>query len=344
MYRWLVRRALEWMLADLRRGRTRVFVKLLADDVRFRFPGDHSWAADDQGKEAVARWLERYVRTGLRLYPREIVVSGPPWNIRSAPGSSMRPVGTTARLSIATKGCSSTGSCAGASRNTSPSRTPRRPPSSTPTCAAPGRFEAPMAARPHGRRGLLRVPPRTGLWLLQLAPTARAVIGDDLLEQRAQRLGIDLLALVVGDRSCRFVVVAGGDDALGVGDDAAVVEEQVDVVFGRQQRADVALEDEVGLHRSLDRLHHLRVGGVNEVTQPLADVLLPGRQFGDVVIDARVALVSRRRCSLSHSDDVQLSCSTDRMFPAGSLNHAMSGAWPDSRPRMIPLSSVGNSS
>src|SRR4051794_40026821 len=146
MYRWLVRRALEWMLADLRRGRTRVFVKLLADDVRFRFPGDHSWAADDQGKEAVARWLERYVRTGLRLYPREIVVSGPPWNIRSAPGSSMRPVGTTARLSIATKGCSSTGSCAGASRNTSPSRTPRRPPSSTPTCAAPGRFEAPMAA------------------------------------------------------------------------------------------------------------------------------------------------------------------------------------------------------
>jgi ketosteroid isomerase-like protein len=81
MYRWLVRRALEWMLADLRRGRTRVFVKLLADDVRFRFPGDHSWAADHHGKEAVARWLERYVRTGLRLYPREIVVSGPPWNM-----------------------------------------------------------------------------------------------------------------------------------------------------------------------------------------------------------------------------------------------------------------------
>jgi hypothetical protein len=42
-----------------------------------------------------------------------------------------------------------------------------------------------------------------------------------------------------------------------------VVEEDVDVVFGCQQRADAALQDEVGEAGALDGLGGLRVGGVD---------------------------------------------------------------------------------
>ena len=56
-----------------------------------------------------------------------------------------------------------------------------------------------------------------------------------------------------------------------------------------EQRADVALEDEVGLHRAFDHLGHLGVGGVDQVAPLLADLLLPLRESGNVVIDARVA-------------------------------------------------------
>jgi hypothetical protein len=67
------------MFKELREGRSRWFRMALAPDVHFRFPGDHSWAADYRTRAEVEDWLERYVRTGLRLYPQESVVTGPPW-------------------------------------------------------------------------------------------------------------------------------------------------------------------------------------------------------------------------------------------------------------------------
>jgi ketosteroid isomerase-like protein len=70
-----------WLLAELRAGRSRWLVALLAEDVHFRFPGDHSWAADFRGKAQARQWLARYQRAGLRLHPREVVVSGPPWRM-----------------------------------------------------------------------------------------------------------------------------------------------------------------------------------------------------------------------------------------------------------------------
>jgi hypothetical protein len=78
------------------------------------------------------------------------------------------------------------------------------------------------------------------LGLLELPPAACAVVGDDLFEHRRQGARLDLFSLAVGDRSGGLVGVAGGDDAVGVGDDAAVVEEQVDVVLGGEEGADVA--------------------------------------------------------------------------------------------------------
>jgi hypothetical protein len=85
--------------------------------------------------------------------------------------------------------------------------------------------------------------------------------------------------------------VAGGDDAGRVGNDAAVVEEQVDVVLGGEEGTDVAVEHEVRLHAPLDHLGELGVGLVDQVAELCADLLLPVGQSGDVVVDLRIALV-----------------------------------------------------
>jgi hypothetical protein len=137
-----------------------------------------------------------------------------------------------------------------------------------------------------------RIPSLAGsrLWpALQLAPAAGPVVGDDLPEHGAEGRRVDDLALTDGHGAGGLVVVAGGDDPLGIGDDAAVVEEDVHVVPGREQRADVALEHEIRLPAPLDGLGHLRVGGVHEVADLAADGLLPVRQGVDVGVNALVS-------------------------------------------------------
>ena len=89
--------------------------------------------------------------------------------------------------------------------------------------------------------------------------------------------------------------MAGGDDPFGIGDDPAVVEEQVDVIFGGEKRAHVALEHEVRLHRPLDRLDHFPVRSVDQVAQPATDRLLPVGKRVDVIVDTRVSLIARTR-------------------------------------------------
>src|SRR6266536_4331735 len=87
---------------------------------------------------------------------------------------------------------------------------------------------------------------------LQLAPATGAVVGDDVLEHGGEGGRVDRFALSDGHGAGSRVFVAAGDDPLGIGDDAAVVEEHVDVVPGRQQGADVALQDEVRTVGALD--------------------------------------------------------------------------------------------
>src|SRR6266487_1438498 len=69
---------------------------------------------------------------------------------------------------------------------------------------------------------------------LQLAPATGAVVGDDVLEHGGEGGRVDRFALSDGHGAGSRIFVAAGDDPLGIGDDAAVVEEHVDVVPGRQ--------------------------------------------------------------------------------------------------------------
>ena len=59
-----------------------------------------------------------------------------------------------------------------------------------------------------------------------------------------------------------------GDDPVGVRDDGAVVEEEVNVILGGEQSADVAVEHKVWLVAPLDRLGHIRVDAVDQVAKP----------------------------------------------------------------------------
>lgn len=80
LYRWAIRTMLRRNLGRLWAGDPEPLLATYADDVRFVFPGRSSWAADFRGKDGVRRWLERFVRVGLRFEAREILVDGPPWN------------------------------------------------------------------------------------------------------------------------------------------------------------------------------------------------------------------------------------------------------------------------
>ena len=117
--------------------------------------------------------------------------------------------------------------------------------------------------------------PRVELLCLEFAPPPGTVVGDYLFEHGCEGSQVGGLSLSERNGSRCLVGLSGGDDPFWVGDDAAVVEEEVDVVLGRKEGADVSLEDEVGLHRALDRLADLWVGAVDQVAELLAGVLLP---------------------------------------------------------------------
>lgn len=79
MLSWLAGRVLARNMAALNAGDTRPLLRLDARDIRFRFPGDSSWATELQGKAAHARWLQRFADTGLQIRADEVVAQGMPW-------------------------------------------------------------------------------------------------------------------------------------------------------------------------------------------------------------------------------------------------------------------------
>jgi ketosteroid isomerase-like protein len=79
MQSWLAKRIIARNMARVRAGDYGPQLRLVAKDVRFRFPGSSSWATELQGKDELERWLQRFVRVGLQIFPDEVVAKGPPW-------------------------------------------------------------------------------------------------------------------------------------------------------------------------------------------------------------------------------------------------------------------------
>ena len=79
MLSWLGRLMISRNMAKARDGDIEPTLRMDAEDVRFRFPGDSSWATELEGKEELRRWLERFADVGMQIFPDEVVLKGFPW-------------------------------------------------------------------------------------------------------------------------------------------------------------------------------------------------------------------------------------------------------------------------
>jgi ketosteroid isomerase-like protein len=77
MYAYVVKLMIRRALRHHQAGNVEALLKSYADDVRFVFPGKNSWAGEFQGKEAIASWLRRFHRAGLKLEPQELLGGDP---------------------------------------------------------------------------------------------------------------------------------------------------------------------------------------------------------------------------------------------------------------------------
>jgi hypothetical protein len=79
MVSWLGKRLISYNLSRLRAGDPGPILRMDADDVQLRFPGESSWAPGANGKHEHAAWLARLVRVGLQNFPDEVILKGFPW-------------------------------------------------------------------------------------------------------------------------------------------------------------------------------------------------------------------------------------------------------------------------
>jgi ketosteroid isomerase-like protein len=80
MLSWLAKKMISRNMAKAREGDIGPTLQMDAEDVRFRFPGNSSWATELEGKQELETWLQRFADVGLQIYPDEVVLKGFPWN------------------------------------------------------------------------------------------------------------------------------------------------------------------------------------------------------------------------------------------------------------------------
>lgn len=80
MLSWLAKKMIARNMAKASVGDLGPTLRLDADDVQFRFPGDSSWGGEFDGKAELEPWLQRFADVGLQISPDEVVLKGFPWN------------------------------------------------------------------------------------------------------------------------------------------------------------------------------------------------------------------------------------------------------------------------
>jgi len=80
MLSWLAHKLVSYNMRRLNAGDPGPTLRLDADDVVLRFPGESSWSGEIRGKDELRRWLERFCRVGLQIFADEVVLKGWPWN------------------------------------------------------------------------------------------------------------------------------------------------------------------------------------------------------------------------------------------------------------------------
>jgi ketosteroid isomerase-like protein len=80
MLSWLAKRMIARNMAKAREGDIGPTLRMDAEDIRFKFPGDSSWATELEGKDKLEPWLQRFADVGLQIFPDEVILKGFPWN------------------------------------------------------------------------------------------------------------------------------------------------------------------------------------------------------------------------------------------------------------------------
>jgi ketosteroid isomerase-like protein len=79
MLSWLAGKMIARNMRAIRAGDTGPTLAMDAEDIRFTFPGESSFAPGAKDKRGVEQWLDRFVGLGLQIYPDEVVLKGFPW-------------------------------------------------------------------------------------------------------------------------------------------------------------------------------------------------------------------------------------------------------------------------
>jgi ketosteroid isomerase-like protein len=79
MLSWLAKKMIARNMERASAGDIGPTLKMDAADVKFRFPGDSSWATELEGREKLKPWLQRFADVGIQIHPDEVVLKGFPW-------------------------------------------------------------------------------------------------------------------------------------------------------------------------------------------------------------------------------------------------------------------------
>jgi ketosteroid isomerase-like protein len=81
MVSWLGKKILTFSMGRLSAGDPRPILLMDAGDMTMTFPGDNSWGGVVHGKAEHERWLRRFTKVGIRIWPDEVVLKGFPWKM-----------------------------------------------------------------------------------------------------------------------------------------------------------------------------------------------------------------------------------------------------------------------
>jgi ketosteroid isomerase-like protein len=97
MYKALARKLIRRNIRLLNEGRYEPTLAMFASDATLTFPGNNSWARQHRepqagrsavpthrGRDEIETFLRRYVAEGIQMEIEDILVNGPPWNMRVA--------------------------------------------------------------------------------------------------------------------------------------------------------------------------------------------------------------------------------------------------------------------
>ena len=85
MYAFLVGQIVRRQFAHLSRGDWEKPFAKFTEEAVLRFPGDHELAGEFRGREAIRDWFARgWSLFGFDFTVEDVVVSGPPWDMRAA--------------------------------------------------------------------------------------------------------------------------------------------------------------------------------------------------------------------------------------------------------------------